>query len=86
MGTGARERNERHNVASKMKTWEIRLNDDGSLDEVVADTCSVHLEQMDDNQWWLGVDDLPCAKGHRISVFFQARGKIRAMIAERPPK
>ncbi len=43
MGTGARERNERHNVASKMKTWEIRLNDDGSLDEVVANKRGIKL-------------------------------------------
>ena len=68
------------------KKWEIRLNIDGSLDEVVADSCSVHLEQMADNEWWLGVEDLPGAKGQRISVFFHARGKIRATIAERPPQ
>ena len=34
---------------------EIRLNDDGSLDEVVGNGVTVHLEQMDDGLWFLGV-------------------------------
>ena len=41
----------------KPKTFEIRRNDDGSLDEVVA--CRprfVHLEQMDTDSWWLRID------------------------------
>jgi len=36
---------------------EIRLNEDGSLDEVVADDVAFfHLEQMSDGHWWLSVD------------------------------
>lgn len=34
---------------------EIRRNADGSLDEIVIQQCTVHLEQMDDNAWWLGL-------------------------------
>lgn len=34
---------------------EIRRNRDGSLDEVVAQNVFVHLEQMADNAWWMGV-------------------------------
>ncbi len=30
---------------------EVRLNEDGTIDEVVAD--GFHLEQMDDGQYWL---------------------------------
>lgn len=34
-------------------TIEARLNEDGSLDEIVGDGVSTHLEQLDDNLWWL---------------------------------
>ena len=30
---------------------EVRLNEDGTIDEVVAD--GFHLEQMDDDRYWL---------------------------------
>jgi len=33
--------------------FEIRKDDDGSLDEIVAQNCAVHLERMDRQQWWL---------------------------------
>ena len=33
---------------------EIRTND-GQLDEVVAVNCTVHLEQMDANRWWMEI-------------------------------
>lgn len=42
---------------------EIRFNDDGSLDEVIVyvdGKCIVHLEQMSDVSWWVGL----YAKGH----------------------
>ena len=35
---------------------EIRRNDDGSLDEVVAYPAGVHLEQMSATHWWLCID------------------------------
>lgn len=34
---------------------EIQRNADGSLDEIVIQQCTAHLEQMDDNAWWLGL-------------------------------
>jgi hypothetical protein len=34
---------------------EVRRNPDGTLDEIVAENCTVHLEQMDDGCWWLAV-------------------------------
>lgn len=34
---------------------EIRLNEDGTLDEVVAADCFVHLEQMDEGLWWMRI-------------------------------
>ena len=39
-----------------MSTQQIRLNADGTLDEIVIDRCSIHLEQMADNAWWLGIN------------------------------
>lgn len=34
---------------------EIRRNSDGTLDEIVAGNVHVHLEQMRDDMWWLGL-------------------------------
>ena len=51
----------------------IRLNEDGSLDEVVGGT-GIHLEQMDTNHWWMAVYH-PTG---RVTVNFHARGKITA--------
>jgi len=49
--------------------WEIRRNDDGSVDEIVG-SGFFHLEQMDDDLWWCG---LYPARGHgdRISWFIR---------------
>lgn len=36
--------------------YEIRLDEDGELDEVVASgTMTFHLERMDDEEWWIGL-------------------------------
>ena len=50
---------------------EIRLNDDGSLDEVVG-VGEFHLEQMDDGHWWMQLGD--------VHVHLTARGKITANV------
>ncbi len=34
---------------------EVRRRDDGTLDEIVAINCFVHLEQMNDTHYWLGI-------------------------------
>ena len=37
---------------------EVRLNPDGTIDEIVTHKpVSVHLEQMDDGQYWIGMTD-----------------------------
>jgi hypothetical protein len=51
---------------------EIRRNEDGTVDEILA-AGAIHVEQMDDNSWWIGIDE---AAG-RMSFFFTARGKIK---------
>mgnify|MGYP001609985049 CR=1 FL=1 len=35
---------------------EIRRNPDGSIDEIVAKGANLHIEQMSDDGWFLGVD------------------------------
>jgi hypothetical protein len=34
---------------------EIRPNDDGSIDEIVATGCNLHIEQMSDDAWYMGI-------------------------------
>lgn len=46
------------------KPPEVRLNDDGTLDEVVAFGSYVHLEQMSGSHWWLVVE----SAGQRVTV------------------
>ena len=36
---------------------ELRRNDFGAIDEVVAENCSVHLERMMDDLWFLDITD-----------------------------
>lgn len=35
---------------------EIRPNDDGSIDEIVAHGCNLHIEQMSDSNWYMGIE------------------------------
>ncbi len=35
--------------------FEVRLNDDETIDEIVADNVHFHLEQMDNGHWWIGL-------------------------------
>lgn len=55
---------------------EIRRNRDGSLDEVVAQNVFVHLEQMADNSWWMGLSTSDDA--HLIHVNFYSDRAIEA--------
>jgi len=59
----------------------IRLNEDGSLDEVILeDVQHFHLEQMDKDAWWIG---LTMASGKRYMLNLWRKGKkIRARCEE----
>lgn len=35
---------------------EIRPNDDGSIDEIVARGCDLHIEQMSADGWFMGIE------------------------------
>ena len=47
-------------------TIEIRRNEDGSLDEIVAHNAWVHLEQMGGNYWWMRIE----VEGRAVVVNF----------------
>lgn len=50
---------------------EVRLNDDQTIDEIVArDVRSLHIEQMDDGLWWMGVER---EDGVRLMVNFHTK-------------
>ena len=55
---------------------ELRLNADGSLDEVVSDTCSFHLEQMSDTHWWMAVE----TKEGIVHISFHSKSTIVANV------
>lgn len=55
------------------KPLEVRLNPDGSLDEVVASNAFVHLEQMAGNAWWMSVR---CGS-QEIHVWFRSRANVK---------
>lgn len=48
---------------------EVRRNDDGTLDEVVAKDCSFHLEQMSEDCWWMAV----YKENRRVAVFLSTK-------------
>jgi hypothetical protein len=54
---------------------EIRLDDRGQLDEVVA-WGFIHLERMDTGHWWLGIDTVD---GKRLMVNLCSRRRNRAV-------
>jgi hypothetical protein len=60
-------------------SWEVRRNPDGSVDEIVAKGCSIHLEQMDKGVWYLGIyaDDTP---DNILQVDIYRRGKKRVVV------
>lgn len=59
---------------------EIRCDEDGSLDEVVATGCDFHLEQMGGNMWWMSVS----SGGSTIHVTLSTKNEeIKATCQER---
>lgn len=61
----------------RMTRFEIRNNDDGSLDEIVAHACDLHLEQMADGHWWMGIQT---HDGKSYHLNLHSRGKINANV------
>lgn len=55
-----------------------RHNGDGTLDEVFADPCEFHLEQMSATHWWIGVNAYD--KFYHINL--HSKGTIKASIED----
>lgn len=51
---------------------EVRLNSDGSVDEVVARNVDFHMEQMDVDSWWIGISG---KQGRRLVINLYKKGK-----------
>lgn len=51
---------------------EVRLNEDMTVDEVVASGVGVHVEQMSDDHWWMSIDG---KQGRRLVLHFIRRGR-----------
>ena len=51
---------------------EIRCNDKGELDEIVADKVDVHLEYMSDGHVWIRIGDL------MVNLFTKRNAKVCA--------
>lgn len=60
-------------------TVEVRRNEDGSLDEVVASRANVHLEQMSVDCWWLRIGEV------EITIHTLHRARIVANVEEVEP-
>lgn len=58
---------------------EIRHNRDGALDEVCLENVNVHLEQMHERCWWLGL----YRGDQRVVVWFNVeKGRLVAHVGE----
>jgi len=57
---------------------EIRLNEDGTLDELVGRGADAHLEQMSGKGWWLIIGN--------VAVYLGSTKKIRATYEVRGPE
>ena len=67
----------RRDTSPPEKSPEVRLNDDGTLDEVVHP--AAHLEQMDDDHWFLEVGP----NGNSVAVWLHSKSKITASFEHR---
>ena len=62
------------------KPPEIRRNDNGTLDEIVAKNATIHLEQMHADQWWIGIT----SGGKTVNVWLRrAKRLVVADVEER---
>ena len=66
-----------HRPVIKWGRYEIRLNEDRTIDEIVGP--DFHLEQMADNDWWLGIGK-PKNIMH-VGLYCKTRAKIRCNAA-----
>lgn len=64
--------------AHETQSITIRCHANGRLDEIVTHFANVHLEQMDNNYWWLGLE----VAGRQFHVRFHSAKGIRVTVDE----
>jgi hypothetical protein len=64
--------------AVTMRPATVRLNKDRTLDEVFADPCQFHLEQMSATHWWIGIN----APDKFFHINLHSKAKIGALIED----
>lgn len=57
---------------------EARYDDNGSLDEVVAEGVDFHLEQLNDGVWWIGLT-YPDGRVDHITLSNKYNAKITGL-------
>lgn len=60
------------------KIRRVAMDDNGELDDLVAEGVYVHLERMDEGSWWLKVG--PDAEGKEVTVWLQTSRPSRTKI------
>jgi hypothetical protein len=68
--------------ADNQSPIEIRNHANGRLDEIVARGANIHLEQIDSNYWWMGLE----IAGGRFHVRFSSAKGIRVTVDEDTPE
>lgn len=58
--------------------WEVRPDDAGEFDEIVANGYSVHFEMLDENCLWVGFTRGDTT--HHVTI--SARGKLKVNVNE----
>ena len=54
----------------------IRRNDDGSIDEIMAQDCAIHVEQMSNDSWYMG---LQASDGSYWQFWFGSKNRKSAV-------
>lgn len=55
---------------------EVRLNEDGTIDEIVtAQPVRLHMEQMEDGRYWIGLDWKVGRRSYHQAIWLHRHGK-----------
>jgi hypothetical protein len=67
-------------MAMKKEQYEVRRNEDGTVDEIVSENVKfLHVEQMDNGHWWIGIT---LKNKKRLMLNFTSGRKIKASVEE----
>lgn len=61
---------------AKKAAVEIRPDSKGAIDEIIAKNCTIHIEQMSANGWYMGIDG---ADGSYWQFWFGSKNRKAAV-------